>query len=282
MPSIPEARNVRMVELIDRSEALERRMAALQGEESPAPAEVESVRRDYRTWHVEAAGCLPQESVEELDAERDGTWFTTGIKVFLSDPRAESPFMGDDGSFPLGRWQHPFPQVRERLERQRSLLQAVASEGSENHASSNELAAVLRRVPDLIRTLGTDASTSFDVPNEKALQVVVEGLLRTLYDDVRPEDPAPTHAGASSRIDFVLPEARIAVETKMTRQSLTARRLGEELRVDAGRYPRHPDCDAIIALVYDPDRLITNPRGVEADLTSQASDGTHMICVITS
>lgn len=68
----------------------------------------------------------------------------------------------------------------------------------------------------------------------------------------------------------------------MTRPGLTARRLGEELLVDAGRYPRHPDCDAIIALVYDPDRLIPNPRGVEVDLTGQGTDGTHMICVITS
>lgn len=282
MTSIPGSRTVRIDELIDSSEALERRMAALQGEEEPAPADADSVRRDYRTWHATAVGRLPKESVQKFNTERDGNWHTPGIKDFLSDPRAESPVVGEDGSFPLGRWQHPFPQIRVRLERQRDLLQAVASEESEARSSADGLAAVLRRVPDLIRTLEKDPSTSFSVQHEKAFQVVVEGLLRTLYDDVRPEDPAPTHAGASSRIDFVLPEPRIAVETKMTRESLTARRLGEELLIDRGRYPHHPDCDVIIALVYDPERRIPNPRGIEADLNDQTSDGTRMICVITS
>ncbi|MBN9131728.1 MAG: transposase [Paenarthrobacter ureafaciens] len=70
--------------------------------------------------------------------------------------------------------------------------------------------------------------------DERERQVLVEALLRTLFDDVRPEDYTPSRAGANSRVDSVLPEVGIIVETKVTRESMSAKKLGEELLVDAG------------------------------------------------
>jgi hypothetical protein len=92
-----------------------------------------------------------------------------------------------------------------------------------------------------------------------------------LFDDVRREDAVPQHAGGASRVDFMLPAAGVVVEAKMTRSGLTDRALGQELLVDWGRYPKHPDCRAILAFVFDPERRLANPTGLELDL-SRAHD----------
>ncbi|MFS2090330.1 hypothetical protein [Paenarthrobacter nicotinovorans] len=91
----------------------------------------------------------------------------------------------------------------------------------------------------------------------------------------------PSRAGANSRVDFVLPEVGVIVETKMTRESMSAKKLGEELLVDLGRYPAHPNCEAIVAYVYDPDKRLQNPRGIERDLTRTTSAGIAFFCVIS-
>jgi hypothetical protein len=86
---------------------------------------------------------------------------------------------------------------------------------------------------------------------------------------VRPEDWTPEQAGARSRIDFLLKSEKIVIETKMTRPTLGAKEIGEELIVDINRYQAHPDCGALVALTYDPEKRITNPRGLETDLTGK-------------
>jgi hypothetical protein len=88
-----------------------------------------------------------------------------------------------------------------------------------------------------------------------------------LYDDVRPEDYVSQFAGANSRVDFLIRGVGVIVETKMTRPSLTDKRVGEELLIDWGRYQRHPDCKGIFALVYDPSRRLSNPTALESDLS---------------
>jgi len=41
------------------------------------------------------------------------------------------------------------------------------------------------------------------------------------------------------------------------------------LIVDIERYRSHPDCDAIVALVYDPEKRIPNQRTLETDLSGE-------------
>lgn len=55
----------------------------------------------------------------------------------------------------------------------------------------------------------------------------------------------------------------------MTRQGLGDRELGNQLIEDIERYRSHPDCGALVALVYDPDRRLENPRGIEEDLSGE-------------
>jgi DpnII restriction endonuclease len=96
-------------------------------------------------------------------------------------------------------------------------------------------------------------------------------MLRIFFDDIRAEEWTPSYAGSGSRIDFVLPEARLAVELKHSRASMSAKSLGEELLVDAQKYATHKDVDALVCLVLDRDGKITNPRGLERDLSKVQS-----------
>ncbi len=73
-------------------------------------------------------------------------------------------------------------------------------------------------------------------------------------------------------MDFLLNSEQIVVEVKKTRPSLGAKELGEQLLVDVGRYRSHPDCKTLVCFVYDPDELISNPRGLEHDLNQTASE----------
>lgn len=43
--------------------------------------------------------------------------------------------------------------------------------------------------------------------------------------------------------------------------------MGDQLIIDIERYRSHPDCAALLAIVYDPDQRIVNARTLEADLS---------------
>jgi hypothetical protein len=73
-------------------------------------------------------------------------------------------------------------------------------------------------------------------------------------------------------MDFLLPTEKLVIETKKTRQGLAAKELGEELIVDIARYRKHPTCKQLICFVYDPEGRITNPRGIESDLSRTEND----------
>jgi hypothetical protein len=91
------------------------------------------------------------------------------------------------------------------------------------------------------------------------------------FDDIREESWTPEYAGGSSRIDFVLRDFRLAIETKKTRPSLTDKKLGDELIIDRDRYAKHPDVRHLVCLVFDHSGILANPRGVEVDLSRESS-----------
>ncbi|MEV7652151.1 hypothetical protein [Kocuria marina] len=272
--------------LIQESEELEQRMAEWQNQASdPDPAVVNEVRSSYRTWHTHARQLLEPDAQKKFDEYRNGTWFSPGVSKYLDNPREPSVIRAEDGSYPMGRWQVPFSQISPKLESQRTLIMEASLDATPAEAAALKLGESLRRLPALLDTLqrrAPDWPIGQHIRDESDLQIVIEAYLRTLYDDVRPEDYVPSYAGANSRVDFRLPEAGIIVETKMTRERLTERKLGEELLIDAGRYPAHPDCKAIVAFVYDPTRRIHNPRGVERDLAERAPAQIPFVCVIVN
>jgi REase_DpnII-MboI len=144
------------------------------------------------------------------------------------------------------------------------------------HASQDLLVIerICRNFPEFLVPLSNrgHGKPAVVVADEYDLQDILHGLLRLFFDDVRPEDYAPERAGARSRIDFILKHERIVVETKMTRDRLGEKEVGDELIVDIERHQAHPDCGALVALVYDPERRIGNRHGLESDL-SRKHDG---------
>ena len=101
----------------------------------------------------------------------------------------------------------------------------------------------------------------------------MHALLRLSFDDIRAEEWTPSYAGKAARMDFLLKQESLVIETKMTREGLGAKEVGEQLIIDIERYRHHPECRTLICFVYDPKEHIHNARGVERDLTRGAKDG---------
>jgi hypothetical protein len=110
---------------------------------------------------------------------------------------------------------------------------------------------------------------TLDVKDEYDVQDLLHALLQLYFEDIRPEEVTPSYGGASSRMDFLLPEHDIVVEVKKTRPNLRRRQLIEELIIDTASYQTHPNCKHLCCFVYDPDGYIDNPAGVERDLSGQ-------------
>lgn len=125
-----------------------------------------------------------------------------------------------------------------------------------------------------------DSRETLDVCDEYDVQDLMHSLLCIYFDDIRAEEWTPSYAGSCSRIDFLLKKEKIVIEIKKTRKGLQDKQVGEQLIVDISRYKSHQDCQNLLCFVYDPDERITNPRGIENDLT-KVTDGLNVIMVVT-
>jgi len=114
-----------------------------------------------------------------------------------------------------------------------------------------------------------NARETLIVEDEYDTQNLLHALLHIYFDDIRPEEWAPSYAGGGSRVDFLLKQEQIVIEVKKTRKSLKAKHVGEQLIIDSHKYRAHPDCKKLLCFVYDPDGWISNPRGLENDLNKQ-------------
>lgn len=110
--------------------------------------------------------------------------------------------------------------------------------------------------------------STLEVEDEYDVQDLLHAILRIFFEDVRPEEYAPSYAGKATRMDFLLKNEKIVVEVKKTRQGLKDSEVGTQLIEDIARYKTHPDCSQLICFVYDPEGRIGNPRGLESDLSS--------------
>jgi hypothetical protein len=136
--------------------------------------------------------------------------------------------------------------------------------------------AVTKQLRDRRRDQGTgkpkQPRPTLNVADEYDVQDLLHALLRLFFEDIRREEWTPSLAGAAKRIDLVLWQERIAIETKMTRASLDQTTLVEELIIDIRHYKEHPRCKTLVCFVYDPLEIIANPAAVESDL-AEHTDG---------
>jgi hypothetical protein len=118
-------------------------------------------------------------------------------------------------------------------------------------------------------------SQSLVFSNEYDVQDLLHALLRPWIGDIRPEEFTPSYAGSSTRMDFLLPDYSLVIETKVVRDRSHAKKVGDELIIDIEHYRAHPDCKHLWCVIYDPEHLITNAEGFKADLEGQrtAKDG---------
>lgn len=134
-----------------------------------------------------------------------------------------------------------------------------------------QLADSFPRVAQRLRSRGRNREP-LTIADEYDVQYLFAALLETRFEDIRPEEWGPSYAGGSNRVDFLLKNESVLVETKMMRDGLTDRRLGEELIIDVAHYKQVPGVKALVCFVYDPEHRLRNPRGIENDL-STVTDG---------
>lgn len=262
-------------DLIRETRDLDARAKAVQGDrELRADDEaIEGLIDAYQRWYARALAALPEELHDKFRDLYEGGFVVKRIKAFLEGPgRVSAMFNTDDESGLIPYWDHPFETTfHASLLEQRQLL-LMAKQVAQKQGEALELAIleqVGRGLPALIDALQHrhGGRPPFVVDDEYDVQDLVGGVLAMLFEDVRPEDPSPTRAGGSSRVDFLLKRQQVVVELKMTRAALRDRDVGDQLIEDIERYRSHPDCKALVAIIYDPGRHVRNPRGLEEDLT---------------
>lgn len=115
-----------------------------------------------------------------------------------------------------------------------------------------------------------DGRCTLEIDDEYDVQDLLRSLLLIHFDDVRDEEWTPSTGTASSRVDLLIKRHQVAIETKMTRRSLSERKLVEDLAQDITLFPGHPDCKRLIIVIYDPDSRLRNPASLR-DLESRGS-----------
>jgi hypothetical protein len=121
------------------------------------------------------------------------------------------------------------------------------------------------------------------VGDEYDVQDLLHALLAVHFDDIRSESPNPTFLGGSSRPDFLLPDAKILIEVKKARAGLGDRQIGNELAEDVTRYADPSaghHATTLVCFVYDPQRLLNNPDGLEKDLAATSTDRLKVVGVV--
>jgi len=152
-----------------------------------------------------------------------------------------------------------------------SLAERISDGGDEAPKRLLQIAESFHRVALNLRARRTNR-TALLIADEYDVQHVLGALLASLFQEVRPEEWAPSYAGSASRVDFLLRNKSIAVETKMTRDGLSDRKLGDELIIDIAHYKQIPGCKHLLCFVYDPDHRLRNPSVIEKDLSKPTDE----------
>jgi hypothetical protein len=125
-----------------------------------------------------------------------------------------------------------------------------------------------------------DGRATLAIRDEYDVQDLLFSLLQIDFEDVRKEEYSPSLAGANSRIDFVLKLPGILIETKMSSDQLTDKKMGAELLVDIGRYKEYPDARQLVIFIYDKGDHISNKKGLIRDLEKQSTPALKIHVVI--
>lgn len=265
-------------ELLDESYQLERVAGSIQSGTQVGLSEesIQDFVNTYLRWYAEGIAALSDESSEDFRSAYQGSWLSPRIKNFLEAPTAPNSLYSPQQANLFPYWQNPYQtSFRAPLLEQRRVLQEALARRARDRSpfeSSDAIERIVHRFHEVACQLGRRHNNreSIEVNDEYDMQDLLHALLKLWFDDIRAEEWSPSYAGASSRIDFLLKTEKIVVEVKKTRANLGAKEIGEQLIVDIARYRSHPDCDTLVAFIYDPERRLSNPAGLENDLSGLA------------
>ncbi|MCP9486937.1 MAG: hypothetical protein MSC30_13865 [Gaiellaceae bacterium MAG52_C11] len=172
--------------------------------------------------------------------------------------------------------------VRRATESMLESAHAARWQLNRSERDATELAVNLcRRFPRFARQLAVrhDSRTVLTIDDEYDVQDTLHALLQLHFDDIRPEEWAPSYGGSRTRMDFLLKREHTVVETKMTRERLDQRKVVDELVIDKAHYRGHPDCKTLVCFVYDPEHRLTNPDALESDVSGDENGLTTRVVV---
>ena len=154
-------------------------------------------------------------------------------------------------------------------------LEAHASKSEPQKPTSLEelLQTIIRGLPRAMHPLNhrRKGATPLTFDSEYDIQDLLHSQLRPWIADIRPEEFTPSYAGSNTRMDFLLLKHSLVLETKRVRDKAHASKIGDELIIDIEHYRRHPKCDRLWCVIYDPLHLIQNPSGMVFDLEGKRS-----------
>jgi DpnII restriction endonuclease len=127
------------------------------------------------------------------------------------------------------------------------------------------------------RVIGTIDPHALKIPARRAEYSLTENVASPFQ-----AEPRHSYGSKSTRIDFLLKDEQLAVEAKMTGNSLQEKQVLEQLAIDAAYYKQHPDCRVLVCLVYDPERRIGNPKGMEKDIGGLSTPELKVVGIVCS
>ncbi|MFD0883166.1 hypothetical protein ACFQ08_01115 [Streptosporangium algeriense] len=241
---------------------------------------------EYGTWYAEALAALPLNHAEAFRKEYEGGFPNYKIKHFLqAGLELNKVFAELAAQGTISKWLYPVNSsfLAPLSEQKQILRNTMADTGGHPGllATLDTLEDVFRRLPVALAVLRRDVRgrPGLVVIDEYDLQRIVHAILCLHHRDVRPEEYGPSRAGAHPRLDFLLKEERVAVETKMTRNNLGPRQLGNELAQDILRYQAHDHADAYFALVHDPEKHVLNAPGFERDISTDTAFPVRVVII---
>ena len=259
----------------------------LRTESMPASTPDESIRH-LQEFIERSNGLLQKEpSDAEMGAYREtlhrllADAFGSDLTWWYVADRAGRNFPRRDDEYEYDVIEHRHFEIREKniilteciSELKRKAARTSAAVASREVSSLGTLMNILRqfhRFATQLRKRHAGRETLV-IKDEYDVQDLLHALLLMHFLDVRPEEHAPSFAGANPRLDFLLKEEQIVVEVKKTRESLTERSLCDELLADIARYQKHPNCKTLVCFVYDPEGRLVNVAGLVNDLESTPS-----------
>jgi hypothetical protein len=145
-------------------------------------------------------------------------------------------------------------------------------QGDSNKSAIDKIELIFDRFEKIARQLkerNRENKESLKIQDEYDVQYLLHTLLRIYFDDVRDETYFKQHAGVSPRIDFLIEEEKIGIETKVASQNKRAKRIRSELAEDKEQYKSDNMCKVLLCFIYDPNHVLRNPAELEKDISER-------------